>query len=140
VCNTPACSSDLFPTILEAAGIASKNHPGNDGLSLFPLLRGESAPIHTNLFWHYPHYSNQGGKPSGAIRSGDYKLIEFYEDGRWELFNLKEDISERNNLAATQPKIAADLQLKLDAWRRATQAQMMLPNPNYSGAPETAAK
>ena len=131
VCNIPACSIDLFPTILEIAGVASKNHPGNDGLSLIPLLRGGLAPLHTNLFWHYPHYSNQGGKPSGAILSGDYKLIEFYEDGRWELFNLKEDISEKNNLAQAQPKVAAELQLKLDAWRRATQAQMMLPNPEY---------
>lgn len=132
VSATPVSSVDFFPTLLEAAGADAKTYPPTDGLSLLPLLKGSTNGLgRTELFWHYPHYSNQGGKPSGAIRSGDYKLLEFYEDGRWELYNLKEDLNERNNLAEKRPKQAAALQARLDAWRRATQAQMMLPNPAH---------
>jgi arylsulfatase A len=131
VCTVPVSSIDFFPTILELAGTDPKVYPQVDGVSLLSLLKGRSGFSRTNLFWHYPHYSNQGGKPGGAIRSGDFKLIEFYEDGRWELYNLKEDLSEQHNLAESMPKKAAELQAKLDAWRRTTQAQMMLPNPEY---------
>jgi arylsulfatase A-like enzyme len=131
VCATPVSSIDFFPTMLEMAGIDPKTFPPVDGLSIVPLLKGAKTLPRASLFWHYPHYSNQGGKPSGAIRGGDLKLIEFYEDGRWELYNLKEDLSETNNLAAALPKKAAELQARLDAWRRATGAQMMLPNPDY---------
>jgi arylsulfatase A len=135
VCSVPVSSIDFFPTILQVAGTEPKTYSPVDGSSLLPLFKGSNTLPRSDLFWHYPHYSNQGGKPCGAIRSGDFKLIEFYEDGRWELYNLKEDQGEMRNLAESFPKKATELQARLDAWRRATQAQMMLPNPTYRAEP-----
>ncbi len=132
VCSTPVSTIDFLPTFLEALGVKPSTNDVVDGVSLVPLLKESGTLARTNLFWHYPHYSNQGGKPSGAIRSGDFKLIEFYEDGAQELYNLKEDLSETNNLAGAQPKLASQLQARLDAWRRSTKAQMPLPNPDYN--------
>jgi arylsulfatase A len=86
------------------------------------------------LFWHYPHYSNQGGGPSGAIRVGDYKLIEWFEDHRVELFNLKEDLGERNDLATKMPERAADLARQLHAWQKSVDASFPTPNPGYKPA------
>jgi len=131
VSHAPVSSVDYFPTILELAGVKPTARMVLDGVSIVPLLKQTGAPKRDALFWHYPHYSNQGGKPGGAIRVGDWKLIEHYEDGRWELFNLKDDISERHNLAALEPKRAQQLGVRLDAWRREVGAQMMLPNPAY---------
>ena len=100
-----------------------------DGVSLAPLLRGGSLR-RRSLFWHYPHYSNQGGEPGSAIRDGDWKLIEFHAGGRRELFNLREDPSEMTNLIARRPEIAKSLALKLDAWRKATGAVQPRRNPD----------
>ena len=75
------------------------------------------------LYWHYPHYSNQGGVPGGAIRRSDFKLIEFYEDGRLELYNLKQDVGEHHNLAAQEPERAKELRRMLDDWRRSVQCR-----------------
>jgi arylsulfatase A-like enzyme len=86
------------------------------------------------LFWHYPHYPNQGGAPGGAIREGDFKLIEFYEDGRWELYNVREDIGEKHNLAETMHLKAAQMETKLDVWRRNVGAEMMMPNPTWDSS------
>ncbi len=136
---TNAISSvDYFPTILELAGLAApKAEDKVDGVTLVPLLNsGTNAP--RPLFWHYPHYSNQGGKPGGAIREGDFKLIEFYETGRVELFDLK---SGENRNLAEDPAHAARVKAmvsKLDAWRIKTGAQMMLPNPAYRPSPQAA--
>jgi arylsulfatase A len=127
--QTPMISIDYFPTILEMAGI--KSHSQIDGLSFVPLLKQTGKFAHDALYWHYPHYSNQGGSPGGAIRVGDFKLIENYEDGRLELFNLKDDIGEQNDLSETMPDKVLQLEGKLDLWRRQVQAQMMLPNPDY---------
>jgi arylsulfatase A-like enzyme len=80
------------------------------------------------LFWHYPHYGNQGGAPAAAVREGDWKLIEWYEDGRRELFNIREDISEKHDRAADLPEKVRELAAKLDAWRRAVGAVMPTPN------------
>jgi len=132
VTNVPACSIDLLPTIVEIAG--GKAPRDIDGVSLVSLLRGGQPPQREALYWHYPHYSNQGGTPSGAIRKGDYKLIEFYEDGRLELFNLKDDIGERRNLAKAQPKVAAELHGMLKKWRASVNAAMPQPNPHYDPA------
>jgi len=85
------------------------------------------------IYWHYPHYGNQGGSPGGAVRVGDYKLIEFYEDGRIELYNLKKDIGEKNNLAEKMPVKAAEMLAMLKAWRKEVAAQMPTPNPDYKG-------
>ena len=132
VCGTPVCSIDFFPTILEIAGIKSGTNNVIDGVSLVPLLKQIGGFKRDALYWHYPHYAPQGGKPGGIIRQGDYKLIEFYEDGHLELYDLKQDIGEKNNLAEKMPDKAMALEMKLDAWRRDVKAQMMNPNPNYA--------
>lgn len=134
VCETPVCSIDFFPTFKEIAQVPGDIDPSVDGLSILPLLK-QSGPIQRDaLYWHYPHYSNQGGKPGGAIRMGDFKLIENYEDGSYELYNLKTDVSEKTNLAQQMPQKAFELEGILDKWRRATGAQMMEPNENFQGA------
>jgi arylsulfatase A-like enzyme len=102
-----------------------------DGVSLMPLLTQKGGLDRDAIYWHYPHYSNQGGPPGGAIRKGDYKLIEFYEDGRLELFNLKDDIGERQNLARKEPRKTAELHAMLKRWRESVQASMPAANPNY---------
>jgi arylsulfatase A len=86
------------------------------------------------LFWHYPHYSNQGGPPAGAVRLGDWKLIEFYEDQRVELFHLPEDPGERRNLAAREQKRAKQLRDLLADWRKEVNAAMPQKNPQYDPA------
>jgi arylsulfatase A-like enzyme len=132
VSSVPVASQDLLPTFLEIGGIA--NPAKVDGESLVPILRGAGAPRRDALFWHYPHYSNQGGVPSGAIRRGDYKLVEFYEDSRAELFNLAEDLGERRNLAAREPGRAKELRALLTEWRTAVGAVMPALNPGYDPA------
>jgi arylsulfatase A len=132
VYDAPVCSIDYLPTIVEAAG--GRPPSGIDGLSFTALLRGKGAPKREAIFWHYPHYSNQGGPPGGAVRKGDWKLIEFYEDNRLELFNLKDDIGERRNLVRREPKIAAELHGLLKQWRKAVNASETKVNPGYDPA------
>lgn len=136
VCDVPVISCDLYPTVLAMAGLAGDlAHCANvDGESLAPLLRGSGALARDALYWHYPHYHPGGATPYGAVREGDLKLIEFYEDGRVELYNLKEDQAETRDLAAAMPEKAAALCAKLDAWRRRVGAQMPSPNPAYDPA------
>ena len=95
-----------------------------DGMSIAPLLQGTGGIERQALYWHYPHYSNQGGPPSGAVRRGDWKLIEFYENGRLELYNLRDDPGERTNLAARMPERARELRQALNTWRASVGAQM----------------
>ena len=97
-----------------------------------PLLRGGSLSPRP-LFWHYPHYSNQGGEPASAIREGDWKLIHFLADDRRELYNLREDPGEHWNAVRKQPQIAARLYAHLDAWRKETGA--ILPRKSPSADP-----
>src|SRR5262245_153877 len=129
-CDVPVCSIDFFPTFLDMAGIKS-NAKSIDGVSLVPLLRGGKELKRDALYWHYPHYSNQGGQPGAAVRRGDYKLIEFYEDGKLELYNLKEDVSETTDLAGKMPENTKELHGLLRDWRKAVAAQMPTPNPDY---------
>ena len=98
-CDVPVISTDFYPTMLEMAGIAKDIGNPQDGVSMVPLLKQSGLPKRDALYWHYPHYSNQGGRPGAAIRQGDFKLIEYYEDGRTEMFNLRDDIGEARNLA-----------------------------------------
>lgn len=83
------------------------------------------------LYWHYPHFSNQGGRPGGAVRHGDWKLIENYEFGDLELYNLKQDVGESRNLADAQPERAKRMLEMLVAWRQRVGANMPVPNPDY---------
>ncbi len=126
VVDTPMCSPDFFPTLLEAAG--AKPRPGQtlDGLSLVPLLRGGELPERP-LFWHFPHYNNQGGAPAAAVRRGDWKLIEWQEDNRVELFNLARDLSETTDLAAREPRRVGELRAELHAWQK--QVGAIYPTP-----------
>ncbi len=135
VTDQMACSIDFAPTILELCGLKAETKL--DGVSLLPAFSGEQLPSRA-LFWHYPHYANQGGRPGGAVRRGDYKLIEFYEDGRRELFEVKKDLSESRNLIAEKPELAKQLAAELDAWRKDVGAKMPTPNPNYRPNPPAA--
>jgi arylsulfatase A-like enzyme len=131
-CETPVISTDFYPTILDLASLPLRQQQHLDGQSLTPLLRGEAlAP--RSLFWHYPHYGNQGGSPSGAVRVGDWKLIEWYEDGRRELFNLRDDVSERHDRSADNPAKVAELAAQLDAWRKSVGARMPTPRTEPAG-------
>src|ERR1043166_8116495 len=135
VCETPVISMDLFPTLLEIAGAPSETiHRGVDGVSLLPLLRQTGESKRDALFWHYPHYQHYqlgGTTPYGAIRAGDFKLIEFFDDMRVELYNLREDIGEKHDLAAQMPAKADELRARLHAWRNDVGAQMPSRNPAY---------
>lgn len=129
----PVCGVDLFPTLLDACSIKSAARV--DGVSLVPLLQGGEWKRDA-LYWHYPHYSNQGGKPGAAIRAGDYKLIEFYENGWLELYDVKKDRGESRNLIADKPMLAKELSAKLTAWRKEVGAKTMKPNPDYVPNPQ----
>ncbi len=136
--ETPVISMDYYPTLLEICGVKSVATP--DGLSLVPLLRGNGQLKRDALFWHYPHYQHYqlgGTTPYGAIREGDFKLIEFFDDMRVELYNLKEDLGEKNNLAKAMPDKVNHLRERLHAWRKEVGAQMPTKNPAYdSSRPE----
>ena len=101
--DQPVISTDFYPTILELAGLPPQPDRHLDGTSFVPALKGDQLPERP-LFWHYPHYGNQGGTPSGAVRLGQWKLIEWYEQGNLELFNLATDIGEQNDLAQRYPE------------------------------------
>ena len=130
VSHDPVISTDYYPTLLAIAGLPAIPGQHLDGRDFVSALKGE-ALSERPLFWHYPHYSNQGGSPHGAVRLGDFKLIEWYEDMRAELYNLKDDIGERHDLAAAMPEKAAALRALLHGWRAEVNAQMPAPNPDY---------
>jgi len=131
--NTPVIGTDIYPTIAEMAGIKRLTGSPADGVSLAPLLRGGPAPKRDALLWHYPHYSPEGGRPGRAIRMGDWKLIQWYEDNATELYNLTEDPGEAKNVATAQPAKAKELQASLES----IQAPRPKPNPAYDPEQET---
>ena len=133
VCHEPVTSTDFYPTMLEMAGLPLRPQQHADGVSLVGLLKGEGRPQRQAIYWHYPHYSNQGGTPGGAVRAGDFKLIEFYEDNRIELYNLRDDIGEEHDLAAEMPEKTAELRRMLRDWRKDVGAVMPKLNANYEG-------
>lgn len=127
----PVITTDWTPTFLALAGIQAKET--FEGVSLADLLLTNRAPPPRPLYWHQPHYTNQGGRPAGAIREGDWKLVENYETGACELFNLAKDVGEMTDLSPKEPARVADLRGKLEKWRRAVGAQENTANPKYSG-------
>jgi arylsulfatase A-like enzyme len=129
-CRTPVISTDFYPTILEMAALPVRPQQHVDGTSMVPLLKQSGQASQRALYWHYPHYGDQGGSPGGAIRLGDWKLLEFFEDRRLELYNLKDDLGEQRNLAARQSKKAAELYERLKTWRAAIGARLPTANPN----------
>ncbi len=132
VSDTPIISTDFYPSILDMAGLPPVSEQHRDGTSITPLLRGAQTLDREAIYWHFPHYSNHGMQPpSGAIRSGDFKLIEYFENFSVQLFNLREDIGEQVNLASVMPDKTAELRGKLRAWRKSVGAQMNAVNPDY---------
>jgi len=134
--STPVSLLDILPTVLEEAGIEVGRSVGPvDGQSLNPILRGKSnkpdgVPART-FFWHLPHYTNQGSRPSGAVRRGDWKLVEDYENGELELYDLSKDIGETTNVSQSNPEVVRELSGALSQWRDSVAAQMCLPNPQF---------
>jgi len=129
--DAPVSMTDWTPTLLDACGV--KPSEKLDGVSLVPLLEGGKLPTRS-LFWHFPHYTNQGGRPAGVVRDSDWKLIEHYEDGYIELIHLARDVGETRNLAQAEPKWAAELKARLRAWRKEVGAQENTPNPQFDAA------
>ena len=125
ICNTPVCSIDFYPTLLEIAGATDHSGAHVDGVSLVPLLGGSGSISDRPLFWHYPHYANQGGFPGGAIREGDWKLIERFEDGRTHLYNLRSDLSELQDVAADNPDVTDTMRTRLHAWYKDVDAKFL---------------
>ena len=130
-CDEPVVVMDLFPTLLAAAGVIPSDDVTLDGMDLTPLLSDPTITLDREaLYFHYPHYYPTT-TPVGAVRAGDWKLLEYFEDDRIELFNLKEDLSEKMNLAETRPEKAAALREQLHRWRADVDAVMPSPNPDF---------
>jgi arylsulfatase A-like enzyme len=121
----PVITTDIYPTLLELSEIPLKPQQHLDGVSLKTILEGKEPPKRDALYWHYPHYGNQGGFPSGAIRESDWKLIRRYESGRVQLYNLKNDPSEQTDLSEKEPKRAKQLADKHDRWLQSVNAKFL---------------
>jgi arylsulfatase A-like enzyme len=143
-CSQPVTSVDFFPTFLEILGLENRAANSIDGLSLLPLLRQTGSLKRQAIYWHYPHYHSSSIGPCGAVRMGDYKLLEWFDEticgpgNRFELYNLKNDIAEQNNLAEKMPGKTRQLKDMLANWRKKVGAQIMTPNPDFN--PEKAKK
>ena len=125
----PVIGMDLFPTILALAGLEVIE---NDGVNILPFLNSTNYQLtRSSLFWHYPHYHRGGATPYSAMRKGDYKLIEFFEDGRLELYNLANDIGEESNLAEEKVGVLKQMYTELQDWRNVVDAQYPTDNPDY---------
>lgn len=142
-CDVPVIGVDLYPTLLEIAGLEPPAETTLDGESLLPLFQQSGALQREALYWHFPAYlqgyTERHGAfrttPAGAIRQGDYKLIEFFEDGTLELYNLAQDIGETENLAQRMPEKTAELHQRMTAWRAAVAAPIPgEPNPHYDSS------
>lgn len=131
VCDEPIMTIDYFPTFLEIAGVEQPRAVTVDGRSLTPLFSDVHAKLDRNLYWHYPHYHAGGDGPYSAIRSGDYRLIEFHEDESVRLFDLSKDIGETIDLSRQQPEKSAQLRDDLHRWRTSVNAQMPTENPDH---------
>jgi len=129
-CDVPVIGADFMPTIMRLANAGPPPRPC-DGLDVSALWRGEKNLARETLYWHYPHYSDQGGTPTGAIREGEWKLIEFFEDDHVELYNLALDAGEQYDLSSSFAPKAEDLRLKLYKWRASVNAAMPSRNPEY---------
>ena len=132
VCEAPVTSPDFFPTLLEAAGIPLMPEQHRDGVSMMPLLKGGRRLEREAIYWHYPHYGNQGGTPACSMRMGDHKLIQFFEDNRLELYNLSCDIGENDNRASSEPELVKRMHAMLQAWRDGVHARIPEPNPEWN--------
>jgi len=128
----PVTSPDFYPMLLEAAGLEGMPAQHVDGVSFLPLMKGKEFEREA-IFWHYPHYSNQGGTPGCSVREGKWKLIEFFEDGRCELYDLEEDVGEERDVAGRELTVVAHLKSRLDAWKVSVRAKIPAVNPDWVG-------
>lgn len=131
ICDTPVTTPDFYPTLLDLTKIPQIPSQHVDGKSFIELLKGNEVLENRPIFWHYPHYGNQGGTPGCSVRKGNYKLIEFFEEETYELYNLKEDISESNNLIEKEPQKFKELKKLLDEWKISVNAQIPIQNPDW---------
>ncbi|MDA1044221.1 MAG: DUF4976 domain-containing protein, partial [Verrucomicrobia bacterium] len=130
-CSENVTSTDFYPSLLEAAGLPLQPEQHADGVSLMPLLRGEASLGRVAIYWHYPHYGNQGGAPAASVLAGHWKLIRHFENERLELFNLDDDISESQDLTAQLPDKTAELAECLSTWMKDVEALIPEPNPEW---------
>ncbi len=130
ISETPVTGADFYPTLLNLAGLDLMPEQHVDGQSLVPLMQGNSIEDRA-LFWHYPHYGNQGGDPSSIIRRGDWKLIHYWEDGHDELYNLANDEGEQHNVAADHPETAKKLRIELQAFLLETDARIPIADARF---------
>lgn len=131
IVNTPVNGIDFLPTILDLVNTKIKPSQKLDGVSIFPLMKHKKIAKRP-LFWHYPHYGNQGGEPSSIVQLENYKLIHYWEDERNELYNLKDDLSEKNDLASSDLKKVSELWTLLNHWLMTTHAKIPVKDPEYT--------
>lgn len=129
VVDDPMMNTDWVPTLLDISGLSIPS--GLDGVSMAGFLTGKSAAPARPFFWHFPHYTNQGSRPSGAMRDGNWMMVEYYDADQVELYDLTKDIAETQNLASAQPDRVKQMRAALENWRNAVKAQHNTPNPNY---------
>ena len=133
VVDDPVVNTSWIPTLLELAGQPAPQ--GLDGVSFAALLTGRGpAPAPQPLLWHFPHYTNQGSRPTGAMREGNWMLVEYYDEDKAELYDLSKDIAEAHDLAAQQADRVAAMRAALAAWRKNVNAQSNRPNPDFDPA------
>jgi arylsulfatase A-like enzyme len=130
-CQEPITSTDFYPTLLDLIGADLAPAQHSDGVSIRPLLQQSSPLKRDAIFWHFPHYSNMRNLPGCSVRMGDWKLIQFFEDGRLELYNLREDISENTNLAEQEPELRDRMLDRLEMWKEQVCARIPQPNPDW---------
>ena len=131
ICTVPVTTPDFYPTLLDAARLDLIPEQHCDGVSLVPLLKGGDGLPRKAIFWHYPHYGNQGGTPGSSVRMGNYKLIEFFEDDRIELYDLENDPGEKHDLSQEEVELAQEMKATLQQWRQDVEAKIPQPNPDW---------
>lgn len=129
VSDEPVVNTDWVPTLLDLVG--QPIPPGLDGVSIARCLTGRNSMPDRKFFWHFPHYTNQGSRPTGAMRDGPWMMVEYYDEEKTELYDLRQDISETRDLAASQPERVGRMRAALADWRRTVNAQGNTPNPNF---------
>lgn len=130
-CTNPVTGTDFYPTLLDLCRLPLLPEQHKDGISIKPLLLGGTF-VRDAIYWHYPHYSGGlGGRPSAAVRFGDFKLIEFFEDNHVELYDVVNDISEKNDLSDVKPALKEQMQTMLHGWYKETRACMPVANPDF---------
>ncbi len=139
-CDVPVSGIDFYPTLLELTGLSVPDEQFVDGKSIVSLMRGEDDEVLSNrdLYWHYPHYGNQGGDPSSVIRNGKWKLINYHEDGHDELYDLQVDPGEQRDVLSDNAEVAHELKMRLVQWIGDIGAKMAVPDPVYNSEAEEA--